>query len=84
MLYGKSAANAAMAVKTEDELSEGSKSPGKAKEVDEVFTGIPELSSDFFASPFFRRFQIQREYPLSSTSPAMAERWQHRACARSC
>jgi hypothetical protein len=25
-------------------------------------SGIPELSSEFFESPFFRRFQVQREW----------------------
>lgn len=80
MLYGKSAAaSAAMAAKTEDELSEGSKSPAKLKEVDEVFTGIPELSKDFFASPFFRRFQIQRRF--LNKSPLLSF---NRACTRSC
>lgn len=56
MLYGKTAASAAVAANP-DEADEGSRSP-KGKDRIEF---IPELTKEFFDSPFFRRFQIQSE-----------------------
>jgi hypothetical protein len=54
MLYGKTAANAAVASNPDhpDHVDEGSRSP-KGKERLEV---LPELTKEFFESPFFSRF----------------------------
>jgi hypothetical protein len=51
MRYGKTAANAAVAANP-DHVDEGSRSP-KGKERLEV---LPELTKEFFESPFFSRF----------------------------
>jgi hypothetical protein len=73
MLYGKTAASAAVAANP-DEGDEGSRSP-KGKDRIEF---IPELTKEFFDSPFFRRFQIQSESsgPFSSTCPLLHVVWQ--------
>jgi hypothetical protein len=47
MLYGKTAANAAVAANPDD--------------VDERLEVLPELTTEFFESPFFRMFQVQRK-----------------------
>ncbi|WWD17398.1 hypothetical protein CI109_101839 [Kwoniella shandongensis] len=57
MLFGKSAASAAVVHRTVEQSSDSSMSPVKGKEVEVV---LPELTRDFFESAFFRRFQIQR------------------------
>lgn len=57
MLYGKSAANAAVANNPDDDASDASRSPTRIKEESNV---IPDLTKEFFDSAFFRRFQIQR------------------------
>ena len=59
MLYGKTAANAAVASNPEEPVSDPSRSPSKGKEKDEPL--IPDLTKDFFESAFFRRFQVQRK-----------------------
>lgn len=57
MLYGKSATDAALASQGDD--NERSRSPtGRSAE------RIPELTREFFESPFFRRFIIQRELQM--------------------
>lgn len=53
MLYGKSATDAALASQGED--GERSLSPSGRK-----MDRIPELTREFFDSPFFRRFLMQR------------------------
>ncbi|WVQ99298.1 hypothetical protein IAU59_006430 [Kwoniella sp. CBS 9459] len=57
MLFGKSAANAAMVHQHNGEASDSSVSPIKGKEKED---GIPDLTKEFFESAFFRRFQVQR------------------------
>ncbi|KAK8864304.1 hypothetical protein IAR55_001551 [Kwoniella newhampshirensis] len=78
MLYGKSAASAAVAHRTSEHSSESSLSPIKGKEKE---VAIPELTKQFFQSAFFRRFQVQRpiidpvnfiERYLSCTIPCAA------------
>ena len=63
MLYGKSAGTNLASSLGSDEGSELSQSPVKGKEREVV---IPDLSREFFNSPFFSRFQIQSESPSSS------------------
>ncbi|WWC89458.1 uncharacterized protein L201_004382 [Kwoniella dendrophila CBS 6074] len=57
MLFGKTAANAAVAHQTGEPTEESYLSPVKAKQNDEI---MPDLTKEFFDSAFFRRFQIQR------------------------
>ncbi|OCF36737.1 hypothetical protein I316_01333 [Kwoniella heveanensis BCC8398] len=57
MLFGKSAANAAMVHQPTGEASDPSVSHFKGKEKED---GIPDLTKEFFESAFFRRFQVQR------------------------
>jgi hypothetical protein len=59
MLYGKTAANAAVAANP-NHVGEGSRNP-KGKERLEV---LPQLTKEFFDSPFFRGFQVQRKSEL--------------------
>jgi hypothetical protein len=60
MLYGKTAANAAVASNPDEAVSDPSRSPSKGKEKDDMV--IPDLTKDFFESAFFRRWQVQREW----------------------
>ncbi|WVR07145.1 hypothetical protein IAU60_004186 [Kwoniella sp. DSM 27419] len=78
MLFGKSAANAAMVHQHGEGSDDSSLSPSKGKDKEE---GIPDLAKDFFESAFFRRFQVQRpiidpgnfiERYLSSPTPTAA------------
>ncbi|RXK40132.1 hypothetical protein M231_02589 [Tremella mesenterica] len=52
-IYGKSATNAAMA------SSEDSEATSSREALRDIAT-LPELTLEFFESPFFRRFQVQR------------------------
>jgi len=54
--YGKDAVEAATTISTIEETTVKS-------------SVIPELSSEFFESPFFRRFQVQRKWKLTSSMP---------------
>ncbi len=73
MLYGKSATDAALASQGDD-AGERSLSPNGRK-----MDRIPELTREFFDSPFFRRFLMQREgflilRPLTAQGPS-STRW---------
>ncbi|WVW83759.1 hypothetical protein I302_105780 [Kwoniella bestiolae CBS 10118] len=57
MLFGKTAASAAVAHQTGEPSSDASLSPIKAVDRGEI---IPDLTKEFFDSAFFRRFQVQR------------------------
>lgn len=85
LLYGKTAASAAVASNADEATSDPSRSPSKGKDKDDVV--IPDLTKDFFESAFFRRFQVQRE----STRPSkrgdtgiMASWLMSRTHSRSC
>ena len=56
MLYGKSAAIAAVASNPTDD---GSSDSSRGNERETIV--IPDLTREFFDSSFFRRFQVQRE-----------------------
>lgn len=62
MLYGTSATNAAVATRSEEVTINTSRSPSKS--TDGVGPILPDLTKAFFESPFFRRFQVQREFIL--------------------
>lgn len=59
MLYGKSATNAALASQGDEERS---LSPTSKPE------RLPDLTREFFESPFFRRFHVQRESEFPRTA----------------
>ncbi|WWC70299.1 uncharacterized protein I206_104249 [Kwoniella pini CBS 10737] len=57
MLFGKTAASAAVAHQTGEAFSDTSLSPAKGKDQLEI---MPDLKREFFDSAFFMRFQVQR------------------------
>ncbi|WVQ67810.1 uncharacterized protein L199_006015 [Kwoniella botswanensis] len=57
MLFGKTAANAAVAHQTGEPTADLTLSPIKSTDGGGI---IPDLTKDFFDSAFFRRFQVQR------------------------